>query len=66
MLVRKKVNQEKTKPEKPRCCRRCKRMEWLMVSKAAERSSWRRMEMEPESEASRRSIVTLSSVVSVE
>jgi len=41
-------------------------MEWLKVSKAAERSSRRRMEREPESEASRRSFVTLISVVSVE
>lgn len=60
------MNQERAVPEMPRCCRRCSRMEWLMVSKAAERSSRRRMEREPESEASRRSFVTLSSAVSVE
>ena len=60
------MNQESAEPEMPRFFRRCRRMEWSMVSKAAERSSRSRIEREPESEASRRSFVTLSSAVSVE
>ena len=41
------------------------RMEWLIVSKAALRSRRMRIEREPESAESRRSLVTLRRAVSV-
>ena len=41
------------------------RVEWLMVSNAADRSRRMRIEREPESAESRRSLVTLRRAVSV-
>ena len=60
------LNQESAEPVMPMDdCRRLRSMVWLMVSKAALRSRRRRMVSEPESDASRRSLVTLRRAVSV-
>lgn len=66
LLERYDENQESAEPEMPMWdCKRRRRMEWSMVSKAALRSRRRSKEREPESEASRRSFVTLMRAVSV-
>ena len=60
------LNQESAVPVIPReDSRRVRRMEWLMVSKAALRSRRMRMLREPVSEERRRSFVTLRRAVSV-
>jgi len=60
------LNQESAEPVMPMDdSRRLRSMVWLMVSKAALRSRRSRMVSEPESDASRRSFVTLSRAVSV-
>ena len=65
LLVRYDQNQARTVPVRPKSERRLRRMEWEIVSKAAERSRRMSRLIWPESAAMRRSFVILMRAVSV-